>query len=561
MNRLVHLDALLSRWRPAVALLCAGLAASLVSAAPARLDTTGARPALIVDGKPFTILGAQAHNSSNHPEALAPFWAAAKDAQANTAVVPVAWEQIEPTEGKFDFGFVDVLVKQARERQLKLVLLWFATWKNTSPQYAPAWVKFDNTRFPRMLDKDGKTSYCLSPFGEQTLAADSRAFAALMGHVKRIDGAQGTVIMVQVQNEAGTYGVVRDFGPKAQAAFAQPVPAEVLRQHPPKLAAGTPMPANTGWRAVYGDYADEYFHAWAVARYIGTVAAAGRKVHDLPMFVNNALRDPLEPLAPWKGNFASGGPTYDVIGLYKAAAPAIDIVGPDIYLPESAKVAAVLNQFQLPGNALWVPELGNAAPYARYVFAILGRGAIGVAPFGLDYADYSNFPLGSTFTDKRMVEPFGRVFSLFAPLQRRWAAWAQAGRTWGVAEGDDHADQTLTMKGWKATISFGQWQFGEKEWPGNAAVKPPHAAQAQGGVAIAQIADDEFLILGLHARVRIDPAAPMDKGGALIDRAEEGHYGADGHWVTVRRWNGDQTDWGLNLTGTPRLLKVKMGRY
>ena len=163
------------------------------------------RHALMVDGAPFLMLGAQVHNSSNYPAALPQVWAAVRDLGANTVSVPVAWEQVEPVEGRFDFSFVDTLLTQARQHGVRLVLLWFGTWKNTSPQYTPAWVKTDNRRFPRMVDKEGKVSYCLSPFGEQTLAADRRAFVALMSHLKRVD-AQRTVIMVQVENEYGFFG-------------------------------------------------------------------------------------------------------------------------------------------------------------------------------------------------------------------------------------------------------------------------------------------------------------------------------------------------------------------
>jgi beta-galactosidase GanA len=220
--------------------------------------------------------------------------------------VPIAWEQVEPAEGKFDFSFLDTLVAQARQNKVRLVLLWFGTWKNTSPQYTPAWVKLDHQRFPRMVGKDGKPSYCLSPFGEGTLQADQRAFVAMMAHLKKIDAKHRTVILVQVENEVGTFGLVRDFGAKAQAAFEQPVPAAVVAR---KASPVHGAPASGTWRQVYGDYADEYFHAWAVARYIGRIAEAGRAVYDLPMYVNNALRDPLEqPPKPWNSNFASGAP-------------------------------------------------------------------------------------------------------------------------------------------------------------------------------------------------------------------------------------------------------------
>ena len=538
-----------------------GLACGAARAADERphLVRNGDHAALFVDGAPFLVLGAQANNSSNYPAMLDKVWPALDDMHANTLLIPVAWEQVEPVEGRFDFSYVDTLLAQAREHGKRLALLWFGAWKNTSPAYTPEWVKFDNRRFPRMVGKDGKTSYCLSPFGEQTLAADRKAFVALMTHLAQADATRHTVIMMQVENEVGTYGLARDFGAKAQAAFERPVPAEVLAHQP----APVKHAASGSWREVYGDYADQYFHAWAIASYIEQVAKAGRAALDLPVFVNDALRDAVAPLAPWNSDFASGGPTYDVIGIYKAAAPHVDIAAPDLYNPASAQIAATLAKFQRPDNPLWVPEMSHASGYGRIVYEVLGRGALGISPFGIDYTSFTNFPLGTPQAGgPAIVEPFAGAYAAFASMDRPWARWAFEGRTHGVAEGDDRQPQTIALGAWTATVSFQEWQFGEKSWPNHPTEVPPGTEKPSGGVAIAQIGPDEFVITGQHARVRIAPAqAPADGHGAMFARVEEGLFDAAGHWTMARNWNGDQTDWGLNFTATPVILKVRMGRY
>jgi beta-galactosidase GanA len=545
--------------RRALAALCiAAWAGAAAAAAPIpELVKKEGRHALMVDGAPYLLLGVQAHNSSNYPAALGQVWAAVKDVHANTLEIPVAWEQVEPEEGKFDFSYVDTLLKQARENKVRVVLLWFATWKNTNPNYAPEWVKFNNQRFPRMVGKDGKSIYCMSPFGEETLKADKKAFTALMKHLKAVDEEQRTVIMVQVQNEVGTIGAVRDFGAKAEAAFNQAVPPAVLahKKSPvPGAASGT-------WTEVYGPYAEEYFHAWAIASYIEEVAKAGRAVYNLPMYVNSALRDPLALMAPWQNNFISGGPSFDVIDIYKAAAPHIDLAAPDIYMSESNKFSANLELFQRPDNALLVPEMGNAKPFARYVYQVLGRGALGIAPFGVDYFDYTNFPLGSKDTDKSMAEPFGKVYAAFRPMERQWAKWAFEGRTYGVAEGDDRKSQTVNMKNWKATVSFREWQLGDRSWKPDMKDYPAGTETPSGGVAIAQIGDNEFIIVGQHARVKIEGIGSNEGKPSLWARVEEGHFDANGKWIMERNWNGDQTDYGLNLTGRVTILKARLGTY
>jgi beta-galactosidase GanA len=235
----------------------------LIAADMPRLEQKGGRFALVVDGKPFLVLGAQINNSSAWPATLPNVWPALEAMHVNTVEAPVFWEQMEPEPGKFDFSNVDALLAGAREHHLRLVLLWFGTWKNGQAHYIPEWMKNDTKRYPRALSAYGKVLPVLSASSVNNLEADKHAFAALMRHLREADAAQRTVIMVQVENESGSIGTVRDHSPAAKKEFAGTVP--------PALA--TALHVGSGnWSQVFGPDADESFAAYSVAHYINEVA-------------------------------------------------------------------------------------------------------------------------------------------------------------------------------------------------------------------------------------------------------------------------------------------------
>ena len=506
-----------------------------------QLVSKDGKHALLVDGKPFLILGGQVNNSSNYPEALKHVWPAMKMLGANTVMVPVAWEQVEAEEGKFDFGFVDTLLAQARENDVRLVLLWFATWKNNGPNYAPRWVKTDNVRFPRVVTADGRTLNSLSPLAPATLEADRKAFAQLMRHLKQAD-PQRTVILVQPENEPGTYGSVRDFSPLAQKVFDGPVPDALLK----KLgkSPGT-------WAQVFGADADEFFHAWHIAHFIGQVVAAGKAEYPLPMYINAALRGPFNPGQP--GQYASGGPTDNVLDVYKAAAPNVDMLTPDIYMPEYRLYTTVLDRYARADNALFVSETGNRVEYARYMFPALGHNGIGWSTFGMDFTRYSNYPLGAKRVDAETIAPFAQGYALVKQGMREFAKASSEGKLHGTAEEPGQATQLLKLNDrWNATITYGVPQFWfQGEAPGN--------PEPVGGALIAELGPDEFLVTAMHARVTLHPANEA-VGNMIYDRVEEGRY-VDGQWQFQRNWNGDQTDYGLNFSNATQLLRVTLATY
>ena len=490
------------------------------------------------------MLGGQAHNSSGWPGMPPQVWSAVKIIHANTLEIPIYWNKSRRSRGSSIFHLSIRCSVQGREHKVHLVLLWFATWKNGSNHYMPEWMKRDAAKYPNITGRDGRPVDSPSPHTQAAMEADAKAFAAVMGYLKQAD-PQHTVLMVQVENESGSWNSVRDYSAAAQKLIEGNVPEELLK---PEILKELKRPVNSKgtWQEVFGKDADEYFHAWSVARYVGYVAAAGKAVNPLPLYVNAALRDPLTN--PPASTYESGGPTDNVIPIWKVAAPAIDVLAPDIYLSESEQALKVIELYDCTDNPLFVPETGSNGEYARYMYEVLARGGIGFSPFGIDDNGRGE---GEAETMARLA-PLAQEYAMAGPMMRELANWSFDGNVKAVVECEDHAEQTIDLGMWQAVISFSA--TGGRTVQANA--KPI------GKAMVVQLGENEFILIGNLCRFTFRPARANAGKAWQYLKVEEGQD-ENGKFKLLRIRNGDETDWADRVSAPyrqyciPRWLRDK----
>ena len=550
-------------------------ASAQTSSSLPHLQRSGSVTQLIVDGKPFLVLAGELHNSSTSSlEYMRPIWPKLVDGHVNTVLAPVYWELVEPEEGKVDFALVDGLIQEARAHRLRLVFLWFASWKNGMSTYAPAWVKASYDRFPRVKDESGRPLEILSTFGAASRDADARAFAALMRHVREVDARERTVIMIQVENEVGVLQESRDRSAAANEAFAGPVPKELmeyLQKHREALipelrkawddAGGKPagtweqvfgpgkpkgflVPVRTkapplseeehetGWRNVHWA-SDEIFMAWQYARYVNKVVEAGKREYDIPMFVNAWLQ---QRDHAWPGTYPSGGPLPQVLDVWRAAAPSLDMLSPDLYLPEFDELCA---RYTRSGNPLFIPESAGDARGAANLFTAFGQyGAIGYSPFGIE-----------SVNPPETESAVGKAYEFLAPLAPLILEHQGNATMAGVTLDKDHPTRTLRLGGYALEVSFA------RSW--STRQDPDYA-----GAIVIATGTDEFLVAGAGVMINFSAATSGPPATGLAS-VEEGVF-ANGRWTPGRRLNGDEirSGEGVRLAGAQyQVQRVKLYRF
>lgn len=459
-----------------------------------RLDRRDGRTRLLVDGRPFLVLGLQWDcDSCFSAEEMAPLFPHAARMGANTAALPVYWREIEPTPGCFAFGMVDERLRQARAHGLRVVLLWFATWKNACPFYAPTDVRDDPEAYPRALDRRGAPTVSLCPSAPETWRRDRDALIALVTHLRDTDEAR-TAIMVQVENEPGILGSDRCYCPRCDERFA----------------AGA-------WATEWGADAAEAFSVASVADYIERLAAAAKAVYPLPLYTNVDLGPAVGGIPG--ADSPSGGAVPAMLDMFRQHLRHVDFIAPDIYASGYRDFARLCRIYGGEGRPLYIAEHSSSPTgrAERNVFYALGEhGALGFDPWAIDAV----FPHQET---PPLVDPVGGEWGPQASaLRDSYQAIARAIAPIVAAQGTNRLftavqEAAEDRTGWAAT--------------GCDVLIAYHRRDGAGRGLVIQVAPDEFLLIGLGFDVRFRRPRPDGRPRPIVV-AEWGRFEGD-RWVAL----------------------------
>ena len=493
----------------------------------------GIRTQLVVENQPFLILGGELGNSTaSSMESMEVVWPKLKAMNLNTVLVPIYWELFELEEGKFDYKLIDDLIEEARNQDLKIIFLWFASWKNSMSSHVPSWVKNDDVRFPRVKDDNGISQEILTPLSENNLQADLVAFEALMTHIKMVDEYEQTVIMMQPENEIGMLPVARDYSDLANQKFNEEVPEAFINylvENKEKLVPEfysvweeNGFKTSGNWEAIFGKgtHTDEIFMAWYFAQYTNKIIEAGKEIYPLPMFVNAALNRPNRE--PGKG-YPSAGPLPHIMDVWFAGGKSIGFLAPDFYFPNIKHWSDLYTRQE---NPLFIPEHrfdNTVGPKA--LFTIGHYESLGFSPFSIESKeDSENEPLGKAYHLINQLSPF--ISSLKGTHKMNGVLLDKANPETKITLGDyEFTFRHSHTLGWEAASKNDVWE--------------------DAGALIIQTKDNEFFVAGTGIVVTFKSVTnPSTNVGIL--KVDKGEF-KNNEWKVIRHLNGDQTHQGRHL--------------
>ncbi|MBR2122273.1 MAG: DUF5597 domain-containing protein [Lachnospiraceae bacterium] len=512
------------------------------------IRVTDGKMQLFVDGKVFHARAGELHNSSSSTSLYMEqkVWPALRPLNLNCVVLPIAWETIEPEQGKFDFTLVDELIEQGKREGMRYVILWFGLWKNGTSTYIPGWVKHDQETYFMVRDCFQKPILTVSPLCQAAVEADANAFSHLMAHIAEVD-TERVIITMQIENEIGVLGAERDFSPQAQAVFNAEMPPEAAAFH-----------GVTGPWSVLGEKAPEQFMVWAYAKAIEKITAAGKAQYPIPMYVNAWLEQ--HPDRP--GLYPSGGPVAKQLAPWRAYAPSVDFFGPDIYV---SVFRQTVDEYATDGNPLFIPEVRNSPDCVPFFLYSVGRhDAICFSPFGIDDL-YS----GQTELDEGLLAQLNIQASAFRSDPRTWQMLSSVYRQVGDMEelieeahkeGRIHAFLEENDLGCMIPLKDCDVRVNYHVNSGYMGNRPLPDTDPRAGGFIIELGEMEYLIIGTDAFLEFYPKC--GEGGFLAgERIEEGLWKDGEGFMTVRVLNGDEGGHGncrINLSAFPTQRHIKL---
>lgn len=329
---------------------------------------------LIVNDKTFIALAGEVHNSScsNIQYFKEHVLSKIKDIPLNTLLLPIYFEDIEREEGVYNFDTIKGLIDACRQQKYKIIFLWYGLWKNGLSTYIPHWMKKDQETYMFCRNKEQNPLYTISPFCKRAIKKDAQALYQVMQFIKTYDEKEQTVIMVQIENEVGLLESTRDYSTIANIKFYEHVPSEVEQL----------MNKKGNWSNVFDKNTDEKFMTYYYAKSIETIAHAAKEAYPLPLMMNVWIKKENE----LPGQYPSGGPIIENLGIYKMFAPSIDIFAPDIYVDDFITVCdAYASQ-----GMLAIPETRqDISSMSHCIYAVAKYPLVCFSPFGIE--DFSGY--------------------------------------------------------------------------------------------------------------------------------------------------------------------------
>lgn len=528
---------------------CACSTSPNVNVTTPHFEQSGNKTQFIVNDEPFIMRGGELANSSASSTKYMRknVWPIIKKMGLNTILSPVYWELIEPIENNFDFTSVNELINDAHKNNVKLVLLWFGAWKNSMSCYVPEWMKTDTARFQRVLSQNGEKQEIITPFSQELLNADEKAFKALLKNIKTIDKEQNTVIMIQVENEIAMLPNARDYSALAQKKFESAVPQqlidyltnnkETLTPHLKKYWNGATQGT---WTELFGNniYAEEIFQAWFYATYVDKLATAGKAVYNLPMYVNAALNR----AGKLPGEYPSGGPIPNLIDIWKAGAPTLDMLSPDIYFSEFDYWTS---PYFRTDNPVFIPEHQfDATVGAKALYAFGKLHALGFSPFSIENPRNKNNP------ENEEIAKCYNLISSITPLLNKYRGTE---KMTGILLDKEKPSDTLQFGGYQLIAKH----YNTLSWASN----KNNDTWNMGGAVIISPNDGEYIVVGTGIVLTFKPLTENQKAGIIS--IDEVKY-KKGKEILGRRLNGDEDHQGRHLAigdESWEIQKVKLYTY